>query len=364
MPLEIYQRGPTWWVRGRVEYKGAPITEYYRRSTGASTEAGAREWIVEEEDRAIRRHLLGDEADLLTFADAVLLYQAKTAEARYLIPITEQLGPTPVARITPQQVRDLGPKLYPACSTDTWRRQVISPVSAVINNAHDLGRCPPIRIKGYTAQERIDQDKARGKQSRKEKTAGSWEWLLAFQTKANPYLSALAEFMFETGARISQAVALRPRDLDLQRARVMMPASKGHSAQWVAISMQMVVKLANLPPRKPHNRKTNTLRPARVFGYETRTGPIKAWKHACKEAGIPYLSPHAAGRHGFYTELRVRQGVDSHTAAKAGRWAGPALPDRVYGHSETDERAVRAMIRTGQVHAQPMKPAKSLKKKP
>jgi integrase len=364
MPLEIYQRGPTWWVRGRIEYKGTAISEYYRCSTGASSEAGARDWIAQEEDRAIRRHLLGDEAELLTFADAVLLYPAKTAEAKYLIPITEQLGSTPVARITPQQVRDLGPKLYPGCATDTWRRQVISPVSAVINNAHDLGRCPPIRIKGYSAQERIDQDKARGKQSRAEKTAGSWEWLLAFQTKAGPYLSALAEFMFETGARISQAVALRPKDLDLQRARVMMPASKGHHAQWVAISMQMVVRLANLPARKPHDRATDTRYPPRVFGYQTRTGPIKAWKHACEEAGIPYLSPHAAGRHGFYTELRVRQGVDSHTAAKAGRWAGPALPDRVYGHSETDERAVRDLIRTGRVHAQPMKSAKSLKKKP
>jgi len=363
MPLEIYQRGPTWWVRGRIEYKGTAISEYYRCSTGASTEAGARDWIAQAEDRAIRRHLLGDEANVLTFADAVILYPAKPAEARYLIPLTEELGAIAVRKITPQQVRDLGPKLYPSCATDTWRRQVISPISAVINHAHDLGHCPPIRIKGYTAQERIDQDKARGKQSRTEKTAGSWEWLLAFQTKAGPYLSALAEFMFETGARISQAVALTPRDLDLQRARVMMPASKGHPAQWVAISMPMVVRLANLPARKPHDRKIDTRYAARVFGYHTRTGPIKAWKHACEEAGIPYLSPHSAGRHGFYTELRVRQGIDSHTAAKAGRWAGPALPDRVYGHSETDERAVRDMIRTGRVHAQPMKAGKSLKKK-
>jgi hypothetical protein len=40
MPLEPYPRGAVWWARGRVEYNGAPITEYYRCSTGASEESG------------------------------------------------------------------------------------------------------------------------------------------------------------------------------------------------------------------------------------------------------------------------------------------------------------------------------------
>lgn len=41
---------------------------------------------------------------------------------------------------------------------------------------------------------------------------------------------------------------------------------------------------------------------------------------------------HAAGRPGFYTELRVRQGVDALTAAKAGRLVDASLPDCIYGH--------------------------------
>ncbi|MFT4960720.1 MAG: hypothetical protein ACI92Z_001804 [Paracoccaceae bacterium] len=32
-------------------------------------------------------------------------------------------------------------------------------------------------------------------------------------------------------------------------------------------------------------------------------------------AEVKDLSPHQAGRHGFYTELRVRQGVDPVTTA-------------------------------------------------
>lgn len=359
MPLESYRRGSTWWVRGRVELNGRPVTGYYRRSTGASDEAGAADWCRAETERAIRRHLLGAEAGL-TFAEAVMLYPAKPAEAKFLLKIVPHLGATMVQNIFPQTVRDLCPILYPTAATDTWQRQVISPVSAVINNAHQLGRCPPIRIKGFSAAERIAQDHARGKQSRVERQPGSWPWLLAFQSQANPYLAALAEFMFETGARVGQAVALRPRDLDLPGRRVWLPASKGHAAQWVAISTEMMVRLANLPARKPVDKVTGKVLPARVFGYSNRTGLIGAWKTACTNAGIPYLTPHSAGRHGFYTELRVRQGIDGHAAAKAGRWSNPALPDRVYAHSETPEREIRAAIRTGSVQAEPLKSAKVL----
>src|SRR5690606_29777560 len=165
MPLEPYQRGTTWWARGRVEYNGAPITDYYRRSTGASSEAGAWQWCRDEEERQIRRHILGED-DQITFAEAVMLYPAKPAEAKYLIRILPELGDSACASIVPKAVRDLARRLYPEACTDTWVRQVLTPVKAVINNAHEAGRCPPIKIRGYTALERVEQDQARGKTSR------------------------------------------------------------------------------------------------------------------------------------------------------------------------------------------------------
>src|SRR5690606_22182374 len=131
-------------------------------------------------------------------------------------------------------------------STDTWQRHVVTPVRSVINNAHDLGKCPPIRIKAFSKAERLRQDQIRGKQSRVEKVPGSWEWINAFREHANPYLKALALFMFETGCRITQAISLTTADLDLQNARVWMPEAKGTEAQWVTISMELVVELANL----------------------------------------------------------------------------------------------------------------------
>lgn len=341
MPLEPYLRGNTYWAKGRVEIDGRPISEYLRVSTGASSESGARTWIAEETERQIRRHLVGEAPGELTFGQAVVLYDAKPATAKMLLRVLDDLEFRAVSSITPRELRDLGRKLMPNAATDTWWREVVTPVRAVINNAHDQGLCPPIRVKGYTRKERLDQDRARGKQSRVERMPADRAWIDAFCAAADPHNAALLEFMFETGARIGQAVALMPEDLDLGRARVWMPESKGHEAQWVAISKAMTARLKLLLPKQPRVRGERKLHPARVFGYAHSTSMHKRWRSICKVAGIDYIAPHAAGRHGFYTEMRVRQGLDPITAAKAGRWSDPTLPDRVYGHSEIDERLLR-----------------------
>lgn len=360
MPLKPYRRGKVWWAKGRIEHLGRPVTGYVRTSTSASTEEGATEWIALETERTIRRHLLGEEREALTFSEAVILYEAKPAEAKYLMRIVPEIGHRRVENIAPREVRSLGRKLYPEASTDTWHRQVVTPIKAVINAAHELGRCPPIRVRGYSTQERIDQDKRRGRETRVERKPVTREWVEKFVAEADPYNASLAEFLFETGARIGQAVALRPTDLDLRNARVWLPAAKGHPAQWVAISMEMVVRLANLPAKRPHDRRTNRRLDPRVFGYADRGGPRKAWKRICRRAGIEALTPHCF-RHGFYTELRVRQGLDPITAARAGRWSNPSLPDRIYAHSDADERAIRAAIRTGHVQSESQKVVKPMK---
>jgi hypothetical protein len=70
----------------------------------------------------------------------------------------------------------------------------------------------------------------------------------------------------------------------------------------------MMVELVALKAKRPKNLKTGQVLTPRVFGYGSSTGYNNRWKTICKRAGIPYLSAHRAGRHGFYTELVVRQG--------------------------------------------------------
>lgn len=351
MSLEAYQRGSVWWARGRVEYNGLPITDYIRESTEASTEAGADQWITTRENIEIRRYLLGDEA-VLTFADAVVLYQATTDMAKHLMPILDKIGDMFVKDISPKAVRELGKQLYPNNCTDSWRRWVITPVRAVINNAHDEGKCGPIKIKGYTPEERVEQDKLRGKPSRIERKPGSWDWLLSFREHADRYAAALALFMFTTGARIGQAIEMNPEDhLDLQNGRVCIPGAKGHADRWIDVPVELVVELANLPPKTPRGwpRKRRNLR---VFGYASRCGPLKTWKYACTKAGIEYLSPHSAGRHGFGQEFNVRQPVDEKAAGQYGGWSDTGLMKRTYTHAEDAAAKIQGSFRTGLVQAE------------
>ncbi|MFV0299471.1 MAG: tyrosine-type recombinase/integrase [Paracoccus sp. (in: a-proteobacteria)] len=362
MPLEYFPRGKIFWVRGRVELHGKPITGYYRQSTGSSDEDGARDWIAAETSRQRRRHLVGDEA-ALTFAEAVMMYQVTRKTAKQLLPITAEIGHMPLSTITGQLLKNLGPKMKPTASVDTWWREIVTPARAVINHAHDMNKAQYLRVKRFDKFERIAQDRSRGKQSRVERQPGNKEWIAAFCEEADPHNAALARFMFETAARIDQAVSLEPRHLDLMNRRVLLKAQKGHDEQWVSISHEMMIELANLPPKLPKNRKTGAVYSARVFGYQSPTGYRKRWLTICKAAGIAPLSAHAAGRHGFFTELTVRQGVDPITAAKAGRWSDVTLPLRNYGHAEATEADIRARFRTNPVQGENLDGINILKQK-
>jgi integrase len=342
--LDLYLRGKTWWVKGRLEGE----ERYYRESLGTADEAVAKAKVRALEDEARKRAILGRDApkpeDTLTLAGAVLLFPPKGNDAAYMARIIAEIGDSKVREITPKAVKQLARKLYPNASVDTWQRQVIVPVRALINAAHEEGYCPPIRIRAFTKNERMMQDRARGKDSRVPKKPGSWEWILAFKEHADPRLGAMALFMFTTGARIGQTLAMKRKgDLDLFNKRVRMPAAKGHPAQWVDILPEVAAAIGAL------ERPEGKLNQERVFYYAgQRSGWFyKEWKRACSEAGIEYLSPHAAGRHGFGTEAIVRQKIDPATAARDGRWSSPKVLLDTYSHAEEGSASVREAFQDG-----------------
>jgi integrase len=343
MPLDLFDRDGIYWVRGRA----ADGDQYIRKSLRTSDPAIAEAAVREIERAARKRRILGPDAprpeDELTFNAAILLYPAPPSDARYLIPIAKKIGAMLVRDIMPASVRALAKQLYPRASADTWQRQVVTPVRSVINNAHQLGKCPPIRIRAFDRAERVKQDSARGAQSRVPKVPGSWEWLLAFKRAADPRDAALAHFMFRHGYRVTQSVAMtRSRDMDLGGARVRVHASKGHPAHWVDLDPDEVAMIANLP--KPHRGSALD----RVF-YVTssRNGALyRRWQAACKRAGIPYLPPHSAGRHGYGTEMIVRQRVDPVSAAED-KWSDPSVMLKTYAHSGDAKARVRDAFAAG-----------------
>jgi len=357
MPLEPYLRSGKWWAKGRVIHEGRKISDYYQCSTGASSEPAAWEWCREEEARVVRRHLLGDEADKLdekafTFGEAILLYDANEKTASYLIPIVERWQDKPLVEITPKMVRDLARELYPDSGTVTWVRQVVTPVRSVINNAHDLGKCPPIKIKGYSREEKLRQDKRRGSTGRPKYPPGSWEWMLQFCEHAEPRVRALALTMFLTGARITQALSMMPKHLDLVGKRVCIPGAKGMDDRWIDIPDFLVAELKELPAELYPRGYARMPENCRVFGYAERSSPRKAWDKAIEKAGIERIPFHAAGRHGFGQEMNVRHPIDEKAASKFGGWADVSLMKRTYTHAEEISNKVHQAQIAGMARAE------------
>lgn len=355
MPLEPYLRAGKWWAKGRIEHDGETISDYYQRSTGAASEEAAWDWCRREKEERVRLHLYGPEANTskpITFAEAIMLYDANAKTAGYLIPILDKIGERELVKITPKDIRDLAREMYPNAGTVTWIRQVVTPVRSVINNAHDLGKCPPIKIKGYSREERIRQDKRRDSTGRPKYPPGSWEWMLQFCQHAEPRVRALALTMFCTGARISQALAMTPEHLDLVQKRICIPGAKGMNDRWIDIPDFLLTELAGLPeflyPRGWDHVPEN----CRVFGYAERSSPRKAWDKAIAKAGIERIPFHAAGRHGFGQEMNVRQPIDEKAASSFGGWADISLMKRTYTHAEDTSNKVHLAQAAGIARAE------------
>jgi integrase len=116
--------------------------------------------------------------------------------------------------------------------------------------------------------------------------------------------------MYETGAQISDVVAIQPHHLDLENGRIWLERTKNDDPGEFFMTQDLAREIATLTPKRfPDGSR-------RVFGYKTRFGMAGAMKKTCERAGLAYLTPHEAGRHSFATELVTRRGIDAATVAK------------------------------------------------
>lgn len=310
------------WRNGIAQLHGTPPGQSRIRKSLRTRDPDQAETIrVAEEARLTRAAVYGAEQET-TFAQASILYQQEKGEGlRYLKPIIAHFGNRRVATIKPGEIRKLARELYPDAKASTRNRSVVKPTRAIINFAADQGLCNPLWVKGY-------------KEAKVERDASDLEWIDKFRGHAtNLYVNALALFMWVTGARIGECVVLRPQDLDLDNKRAFAERTKNGNPRTYYLTDELVDVLRALQPRMVHTRK-GVPKELRVFGYSDRKGPLGPWKAACKAACIKYLSPHEAGRHGFATEMIVRQKQDAVTTAKLGGWEDPVVLLKRYAHAQ------------------------------
>jgi integrase len=261
----------------------------------------------------------------------MIMYEADGGDSRFNDKLLRHFGKMRVQDITGPAIREAARRLYPNASFATWNRQVITPTRAIINRAADAGHCRPIRVRQLTAK-----DRGINLPPPYEATAVCREWIDAFREHAsNRYLAALALFMFTTATRIGEATLIEPGDLWLQQKLIFSPAviTKNGERAKIYLTNEMVIELANLPPRKE-----------RVFGYVSRHSVYGPWKTTCRRAGMEYVPPHQAGQHSFATEMITRNGKPVATTADLGRWKDRrTLHDR-YAHGEGHSEAIEQVF--------------------
>lgn len=303
MPLKLWKNAHNvWQVRGTV------AGQRIRKSTGTGDEATARKYAARLERDAWARHL-APVSETLTFEAAALLYLESDREARFLAPLIRHFAGWDVAEIRQGHIHDAAVKLYPLAAPATRNRQVLTPVQAVINFAHERGHCAPIKVRRF-------------REDRAPRAAVDRAWLDAFMAQADARgladLATLALFMFTTGARISEALTVAE-----VRGRVAVIQTKTGWREAI-LSRELMLRMAG---------RTR-------FRWSSRWSVYGPWREVCAAAGLAYVPPHQAGRHSFATEMIVRRGIDAKTAADLGGWASPRLLVDRYVHPASLEDVV------------------------
>lgn len=175
------------------------------------------------------------------------------------------------------------------------------------------------------------------------------EWVQAFMKASSPHLGALALFMFLTGARISEALAVEWEDIDYAAKTVLIRQTKQGNERRAHLPRPLIVAIANIAKAKG--------RP--VFWYTARSNLIMVWRRACKRAGIKVLSFHSC-RHGFATAL-LHRGIDPITVSELGGWKSPQHVFSTYGHARNDKTLTDMITDTDLTQPTRPKPTKARK---
>jgi integrase len=225
------------------------------------------------------------------------------------VPLSKYWGDAPVKNINAGSIRQCAINIYPNAKPSTRNRQVIVPTLAIINHCAELQLCQPLRMKRFKVETKI-------------KKPVTLEWINAFRAHADRTdIGCLALFLFGTGARVSEALAVRWQDIDFGKRTVLIRQTKLGSERIAHLPVGLFLALANLPrDREPF-----------AIAYTTARD---AWKRAVAAAGIEPLSFHSC-RHGFATSLHDK-GIGVKTIAKAGGWKSAQHLFNTYLHADED----------------------------
>lgn len=324
MPVKLIKRGRIWHIDDTLGPPGGRI--HIRQSTKNDDKAKAQRYAADIESKIWNGRFAGAEA-ILTFAEAVKLYRAAGKDSKFLEPVETYLRDWLVKDIKPSTLRQMALELFPGNSGASMNRRALTPAQSVINFCAEAELCPPLMIKNRFEENATPKEPA------------TMEWVQGFRSTAKEVLGTYALFMFLTGCRPSEGLAVDPeRDLDLAGRTVIIRNTKErgqHRGQRKAhLPALLVAALANTP-----------IEPGRPLFWYRELNVLKwPWDQAIKRAGIRRLTPHCC-RHGCVTQL-LRRGVDLVTVG----WLVDMTPEMVmetYGHALKDATLTERLVGGG-----------------
>ena len=274
-----------------------------------------REWEI------IQRSIFGAEATA-TFVAAAVSYLEADGEKLYLRPIIAKIGSAPLAKVDQALIERTARELYPDGSPATRNRQVFTPIAAVLNHAAKRGLCAK-RIVERPAQPQ-----------------GRIRWITFDEAErlieaCSEHLRPLVMFLLGTGARLSEALYLDWREVNLAGAHVNLVATKNEGARGVPLHSRLLNELRKLRHKQGRVFRTHTGLP--YAEKESGGGQIKtAFKGACRRAGIADFSPHDC-RHTWAT-WHYAANRDLIALMKLGGWKSERMVLR-YAHVNVSQLA-------------------------
>lgn len=319
MSIKLIKRGRIWHLSGTV--RGIAV----RESTKTADREAAEEIRIQREGEILRRSIHGA-AETASFSEAVVMYLEAGGEKRYVPPLLKHFHTVPLARINQRAIEKAARVLYPAASYATHNRQVFTPMSAILKAAGADWSVKRPRIPKAETYRWLSPDEA-----------------ARLLDECAPHLYPIVLFLLHTGARLSEALYLDWRNVDLGKAHVSFIKTKNGDARGVPLHPEVVAALANLKHRDGNVFRTQKGEPYRWRENDRRGTPIRTGFHAAlRRAGVAHCRVHDL-RHTWATWF-YQETPDLLRLQKLGGWKSLAMVQR-YAHvnSELDQNSINAM---------------------
>lgn len=296
MPYYI-ERRPSGIYRLRGTHHGVPAQDRSLKTRSAEQAEALREAA----EREVFERVVYGKRPAQTFAALSIDFLTAGRDlGPRSVDIIEHLADKRLDDITPADCDRLAAKIYPDAKPSTVNRNIIAPISAIMNWAAADGRAP---LRKWPRR-------------RERQTMTDWrrpaeiEQIMSHLT--SPQARALFAIYVGCGLRASEAVFLDGREIapDISRVRVLgtvrptdkgaiekgYQGTKGHYDRVVPIperARQIIAPVVNLGPGRAFVN-------SRGFAWSDRNALVKTLKAACVRAKVPELTPHTL-RHTFAT---------------------------------------------------------------